>query len=258
MATADAVREAGATTGGSTGRRIFLVWQNPQTRHFAPVGALTHADDGSFIFRYIERARHVEGFRPLVAFPSLDRIYRSESLPAFFENRFMSSRRPEYRGWVQALDLDADLATPFEVLARTGGGRATDTFNLVAEPEIGPTGDAILVFLAHGVRYVDGAEERITHLHAGDQLFLRPEVTNPVNARALFIDAEREAPVGYVPDWMLDCVHDLREGDPGLRVTVEQVNGPDSPHHLRLLCRLEAHLPPGYRPFNAPDFEYIA
>jgi hypothetical protein len=63
---------------------------------------------------------------------------------------------------------------------------------------------------------------------------------------------------GYVPDWMLDCVYDLADHDPSLRVTVEQVNGPESPQHLRLLCRLQAHLSGRYRPFSTPDFDYIS
>jgi hypothetical protein len=245
---------------GATGavRRLFLVWQNPQTRRFAPVGVLERQPEGSFLFRYIRQALETPGFRPLVAFPELNGAYRSEGLPAFFENRIMSSRRPDFSEWVEALDLDPDTAGPMELLARAGGSRATDTFNLVAEPEVDASGRATLLFLAHGVRHLDGATNRIERLSAGDELHLRLEPTNPMNERALLVDDQGGEPVGYVPDWMLECVHDLLAADSNARVSVEHVNGPAAPNHLRLLCRLEAVLPSGYRPFTGPQYDYLS
>ena len=37
---------------------------------------------------------------------------------------------------------------------------------------------------------------------------------------------------------MLDEVHKHRQGAAPVRVFVERINGPDTPAHLRLLCRL--------------------
>ncbi|HEU4346846.1 MAG TPA: HipA N-terminal domain-containing protein, partial [Actinoplanes sp.] len=109
-------------------RRLFLIWQNPSTRKFAQVGALVQMDDGTYTFRYLRRAIDLPEFHPLASFPDLHRIYRSTELPPFFGNRVMSARRPDFAEHVRAMSLDIADATPFEVLARTGGGRATDTF----------------------------------------------------------------------------------------------------------------------------------
>ncbi len=239
------------------GRRLFLVWQNPETRRFVPVGALTRDSGGAFVFRYIRRSQQVPGFRPLPSFPRLDGVYRSADLPPFFDNRVMSAHRPDYPDYVRALSLDLADATPFEMLARTGGIRATDTFHVVADPEVGPDGHVLTRFLAHGVRHLSGAAERIARLSPGDALRLRPAPDNPYNQRALLIDAEASVPVGYVPDWMLDFVHDLVAADPGYRLIVERANGPETPMHLRLLCRLEADRPAGYRPFDNAEFDYV-
>lgn len=238
-------------------RRLLLVWQDPDTRRFAPVGALVQ-QDGVFVFRYIRRALREPAFRPLVSFPVLDRVYRSTDLPPFFANRVMSPRRPDYPQFIRALDLSVGDAPPFEMLARTGGSRVTDTFHVVAEPHPDADGRVRTLFLAHGIRHVPGALERIAQLSSGDALALRPEPDNEHNALALMLDAEPGHAVGYVPDWMLDVVRDLTDADPDHKVTVELVNGPATPPHLRLLCRLEARpVRTGETPHD-PDFDYIA
>jgi hypothetical protein len=112
-------------------------------------------------------------------------------------------------------------------------------------------------FLASGVRWVPGASERIARLAGGAALRVRPEPTNPENPQALLIDAAADEPVGYVPDWMLDVVHRLVEADPAYELVAERTSGPDTPSHLRLLCRLRAHLPSGASLFADPDFEYV-
>lgn len=242
----------------SATRRLLLIWQDPETRAFAPVGALTlDPDDGSFVFRYIRRAERETAFRPLASFPDLRQVYRFADLPPFFDNRVMSPRRPDYPAYVRALDLSVGNAPPFEVLARTGGSRVTDTFHVVAEPTQDAKGRVRTVFLAHGVRHIAGAGDRIDRLSAGDPLALRSEPDNEHNALALLIDSEPDQPVGYVPDWMLDIVRRLAHVDRGHRLTVELANGPETPPHLRLLCRLEAAADLGATAPHDPDFDYI-
>lgn len=237
--------------------RLLLVWQDPVTRSFDPVGALVRELDGSFVFRYIRRAERLATFHPLASFPRLDGVYRFADLPPFFENRVMSPRRPDYPAYVRALSLSIEDAPPFEMLARTGGSRATDTFHVVAEPTPDADGRVRTLFLAHGVRHIDGANERIARLRPGDPLHLRAEPGNVNNPRALLIDAGANLAVGYVPNWMLDIVHDLADADPDHRLTVELANGPETPPHLRLLCRLEAQFAPDTRPPADPDFDYV-
>lgn len=238
-------------------RRLFLVWQDPSTRAFTPVGALEARADGTFAYRYLRAARQLRNFRPLASFPRFDRLYRSADLPPFFENRVMSRRRPDFADYVRALRLDVEGATPFEVLARTGGDRATDTFHVVAEPEVDPTGHTVTRFLASGIRHIPGARQRVAELSVGDALRLRRDPDNSWNDRALLIDVAAGVPVGYVPDWMLGFVGDLIEADPTHRVLVEQAASVDVPSHLQLLCRLEASLPKTYRPFSGDDFDYV-
>lgn len=220
-------------------RRLLVVWQDPASRRFIRVGRLDELEDGRYAFRYLAEAR-TEDFSPLVQFPDLDALYVSDSLPAFFSNRVMSRQRASYGDFREWLGLTVEgQDTPIEVLARTGGPRATDTFHIV--DDLRQLGDRrVSRFFASGVRHLKGADEQLAKMEAGHRLCLRTEPDNPANKRALLIDAEAGTPVGYVPDWLVNEVHDLRDSGYELDVVAERIN-PTAPAHLRLLCRLEAH-----------------
>jgi hypothetical protein len=114
-------------------RRMVLIWQHPTSRKFLKVGLLDKQADGTFVFRYLPGAGETDGFAPLMQFPDVNAEYRSGHLPAFFANRVMSSRRASYReflGWLGIRDGDD---VPIDILLRTGGPRATDTFHIAAE-----------------------------------------------------------------------------------------------------------------------------
>jgi len=233
-----------ASTVAATARRLFLIWQDPETRQLIKVGQLEELVDGHYVFTYLPGARH-DGFSPLVQYPEIDGWYPSTTLPAFFVNRVMSRSRPsygEFRHWIGLDNEGSD--TPFEVLVRTGGPRVTDTFHVVDDLTWTQGGRVVSRFLASGVRHVPGAAERLRGLAEGQRLGLRDEPENPVNPRAILIDVCSGEPVGFVPDWLVEDVHDLRECTDEFVVIAERVNI-DAPAHLRLLCRIEARLSDG-------------
>lgn len=224
-------------------RRLFLIWQNPDTRQFIRVGILTELVDGRYAFEYTDGANGND-FHPLVQFPDLNRTYVSDALPAFFVNRLMSKKRASYPAYLDAIGLDAaELATPMELLARTGGARATDTFHLVADFTADENGCIVGRFLASGVRHLDGAADALTHVRPGDLLKLRPDTANPVNKHAQLVCASTGDALGYVPDWLLGDLEELLQRACSYRVIAERVT-PDADPHLRLLCRIEAQVQP--------------
>lgn len=240
MTTTQLTTNRGSGQPATTGReRAFtVVWQHPTTRLFTRVGRLEARGDG-YEFRYDEQAAHVEGFEPFLAFPELARTYRSEDLFPFFSNRVLSPRRPDYPVYLERLGLQT--GDPIEILARSGGGRATDTVHLVPEPVLTPDGFVELRFLASGVRHADPDGTHLRAVSPGDVLAVRDDEDNDVNPLALLLDNTLGAPVGWVPDYLLDTVRGLRESY-DLEVIAEVVNSPDTPAHLRLLCHLRAHL----------------
>jgi len=67
---------------------------------------------------------------------------------------------------------------------------------------------------------------------------LAAEPGNPVNPLAIMVVGSG-TPIGWVPDLLAEDVHRLMR-TANVTVTVEHVNGPDAPWHLRLLARLRA------------------
>src|SRR4051812_48498241 len=117
---------------------LFVTWQDRVSRKIFPVGRLVRLLEpaGAYEFAYIAGAKEAEsaGFVPFLAFPSLAAVYRSHELPPFFANRIMPAGRPDYAKFVQRLALVPDAADPHTILARSGGVRATDCFEVFAEP----------------------------------------------------------------------------------------------------------------------------
>lgn len=241
-------------TQSNSVRRLWVTWQHPTTRLMHLVGCLESLPDGDWSFWYVKRALAARDFKPFAHFPDLGRRYWSHDIFPVFANRVMSPRRSDYGQFLTALDLTND-ATPFDILARSSGDRATDSIRLHPEPEYDhATTMTRCRFLVHGIRHVDGAAERIEGLKPGDRLTIRPEPTNPVNSRAMLLDVLSNQPVGYVPDLLLDYVYWLREYR-GVEARIERVNPPPAPVSLRLLCMIQGSLPPGPTPFMGPDFE---
>ena len=230
---------------------LYVAWRDPRSRLILPVARLLRTEDGTYEFAYVkgseEAAEH--GFESFLAFPDRYSVYRSDSLPPFFQNRVMQSSRPDYAEYVTALGLDPRVTEPFTLLASNDGRRATDQVEVFPELRVDADGRVHGRFLARGVRHIDGAEERIAKLSDGDRLFCVRDVQNGVNPHAIALRTEKQAIVGYCPEYLADELTQLLERDPGLLVTVERVNRPPAPRHHRLLLSLEAQAPgyPGLR-----------
>lgn len=144
----------------------------------------------------------------------------------------MHPMRPDRPEALERLGLSPD-ASPFEVLSISGGGRTGDTYELTPLPEPGPVE---LHFLVHGIRHLTPAEQgRIDLLSAGQHLRLLEEPGNPVNERALLV-TDDGARLGYVPDPLLDYVHDIIRHKHSL--IVARINPAEAGLHLRLLVSL--------------------
>jgi hypothetical protein len=221
-------------------RSLLVIWQNPATRKFQKIGRLSHLVDGSYSFSYLDAGRRDPEFFPLDEYPEFDQVYVSTGLPAFFANRVMSADRPSYGVHLSWLGLDpGDDDIPMEVLARTGGGRATDTFHVVDVPVSSRQSGLTSRFFVSGVRHRPEAASLIESLRAGDELAVRSDSSNPANEHALLIDAKDGKAIGWIPDWLVDDVRAVHDHGGRVRVSVARVN-PDAPPHLQVMCLVES------------------
>ena len=243
-------------------RRLYATWRHPKGL-IHPVGILTRRvsdqSDGevSFRFVYLKSAEQLDGFRHLPGLPELHRVYESSRLFPVFRNRQMPRRRPDYADYVRELDLDV-TSDPFEVLARSEGRRATDRIEVFSYPERTPEGDIKTLFFARGIRHLDGAADAVSEVQPGDVLNLVDDPDNEINPRAMLMSNRTGQTVGWVPNYLVDMIHELRDSfEIDIEITAAHVNPETTPPHMRLLCRLLAPWPDGYEPLSAPEFQPI-
>lgn len=249
--------------------RLVVAWQHPVERSISPIGLLTH-DASAYRFTYIRNVLQVKDFRPLLGFADLHRGYCSPELFPLFAQRAMDPRRPDYQRYVGRLGLEGEPG-PWEQIARSQGRRQGDTLQLLPEPAL--VGNALTgLFLVHGMRYahleprlLDGHPVSVTRdqvgsvlaeLKPGDRLRLARDSGNPVNPLALMVLGS-SVPVGWVPDLLVDDLRTLLDRA-DVSVTVEHVNGPDAPWHLRLLARMRVAPADGYRFFAGEKWTPLA
>lgn len=89
---------------------------------------------------------------------------------------------------------------------------------------------------------------RLDLLKEGDELRLLANADNTVNPRAIHIADGGGIPVGWVPDLLLDYIHELAASN-SYNLRVQHINGPGVPSHLRLLVRVSGYVPTGFEPF---------
>jgi hypothetical protein len=251
-------------------KSVFLAWQDPASRRWLPIGRLVHdSTTGAYQFAYTkgaETAAKEYAFQPLASFPQLDRSYESNTLFPLFANRMPSPTRSDYDDYVTWLNLPKHDREPIAVLARMGGRRATDSFEIFPCPEGEEEKEYRIHFFAHGLRHMSpGSIERISRLKEGEPLLLLRDFQNPHDGDALLLRTDTAAPecpypdlVGYCPRYLVEDALKLLESCPSsLRVRVERINLPPAPLQLRLLCEMTGCWPNGFRPFAGPMYQLL-
>lgn len=236
-------------------RKLFLTWQHKESRKWFPIGQLTF-DDEVYRFFYIKgaiEAQEAAGFQPLVSFPDFREVYESDELFPMFANRVMPSSRPEYQQTIEYLSLAEDLNDPLAFLARSGGAKVTDNFEVFCYPKI-ESGKFHLHFFAHGLRYLPPCSiERIGQMHREDRILLAHDFQNPFESDALVLRTQDNYIVGFCPSYLLDDMNQVRRKE-NIEVCVERVNNEDAPLQFRLMCRLIFSTTESYKPFSSGNY----
>lgn len=234
-------------------KRLFLTWQDKESRQWYPVGELRF-DGTVYTFFYIAGAREAKAeanFQPLVSFPDLNEVYESTELFPMFSNRVMPRSRPDYQQIIKFLALPESSNDPLAFLAITGGAKVTDQFEIFCFPELNVEGEYQLNFFAHGLRYLPQESiERIAMMHKDDEIFVALDLQNKFERNALQLHTRDNHIVGYCPSYLLDDVNEYVRGEFKVEVSVERVNDASSPLQFRLLCRIVFPQTAHHRPFT--------
>nr|VFJ94520.1 MAG: hypothetical protein BECKLFY1418B_GA0070995_105914 [Candidatus Kentron sp. LFY]VFJ98581.1 MAG: hypothetical protein BECKLFY1418A_GA0070994_108510 [Candidatus Kentron sp. LFY] len=236
---------------------LYLAAQHPDTRRWYTVGRLTR-ENGHYLFGYTQGAIKFPDFGYLGRMKDMSRIYYSTQLFPTFANRLLNKSRPEYPDYLAWMGLN-ETASDMELLARSGGQRATDWFCVYPEVEPNKQGEAVLYFFSHGVRHLDSTgQEAIRHLKTGDPLQSIAEDDNPHDPRALLLETAQSVPVGYCPRYLNRGLRSIQDRDRTLlRVEVERAN-PDAPLQFQLLCKAVFALPEGLDLYATEEHQPLA
>ena len=240
---------------------LFLAWQDYESRVWFPIGRLTF-DGAKYQFVYIKGAKNAEqqcGFQPLISFPQWDKVYYSNHLFPIFANRLMSRSRPEYKNFVERLNVPLDKDDPMVLLARSEGRRETDSLTVFPYPELDEEGKYELHFFAHGLRYLPkSAIARIEQFQVGDKLWLAHELQNEYDAKALTLNTQDHYIVGYCPRYLLSNVLNvLMESPQSVDVRVDRINRSPTPLRFRLLCKMTCSVLNEIQPFSQEEYQTI-
>jgi hypothetical protein len=237
---------------------LYLAWRRPDHRWW-PVGRLSR-EGSEYVFIYTQGARSAgeAGFRPLSSFPDFDQIYVATQLFPMFRNRLPPQSRPDYEDFIEWLDLERGEADPLVVLARSGGERETDMFEVFPIPEQNAEGRYRPTFFVHGLRHRGPfAEQEARRLRPGDALALEAEPAHDQRVLRVHTVA-RGVHIGFVPRYLCRDVYALQSAaGEQAQARVQRVNPPPAPAQFRVLCSLDSPWPQGFRPFTSPDFEAI-
>jgi hypothetical protein len=238
--------------------KLFIAWQNPETREWRPVGQLTRPGN-RYRFVYTKGAERAKDFIPFGRMEDLYTIYESGELFPLFANRLLPKRRPEYREYLEWLNIPSGEDEPLALLARTGGIRGTDSLMVFGCPEAVDR-RYLVHFFCHGISHLPQEALRIIEkLEVGTRLYLMLDVQNDFDRMAVALRTEQpKMIVGYVPRYFARDFSKLAEGVTRETVTVvvESINL-QAPIQLRLLCKISADWPKGFRPCSGTDFQPI-
>ncbi|WP_029151776.1 HIRAN domain-containing protein [Methylovulum miyakonense] len=235
---------------------LYIAWQDPKSRLWHTVGRLSRERD-LYTFAYTQGALASPHFKYLGRMRDVYKTYYSQELFPLFANRILNSSRPEYPDYVRWLAMNPDKENdPMQLLARSGGERATDELYVYTHPETNDQGELELFFLSNGLRHLDPASlQRIGQLQMGDSLALRREAENEHDRFALVIETDEPIKVGYCPRYLNRDLCQIMENTT-IKLTVERLNH-DAPIQFRLLCKALFKLPPGFTLFGDDEYQLL-
>jgi hypothetical protein len=238
-------------------KQLVVSWQTDKCWY--PIGKVDY-NKQSFRFFYLKGAQSAFEechFQPLIAFPDFNHVYESVEIFPWLDNRILSHKRPEFKRYLQWLQLDFENADEFAILAKSGGRRATDTFELFAIPTLSTNSCFQMEFFLTGISALSKAsKKRIAQLHLDEPLFLRQDCQNAADEMAF--KTQDQILVGFCPKYfsslLSESIHHKREA---VIAKVQKVNPVPAPMEFRLLCQVEVQLPKGKNPFSKEIYEPI-
>lgn len=234
---------------------VYIIWQDQYSKLWHPVAKLTR-ENGLFRLNYTKGAVSSSNFIPFPKMDDLGKVYESNELFPFFQNRILPKSRPEFRSLISWLDMTIENFDPLEYLGVTGGVRKTDNYRILKLPEL-KNGKYVYDFLISGIHYIDDfSKNRVLKLKEGSELEFFFEDDNPVDKNAIALkDKETGAFIGYCPRYLVNDFRKLIGDNSNKKATfkVKKINS-DAPASYRVVCRFESADVDEYKPLMFEEY----
>lgn len=230
--------------------KLYINWQDQDTRRWYTVGRLSY-EQNRYQFLYTKGALNAaqHGFIPFGSLKDTNKEYISDELFPLFSNRILAKSRPEYAEYLQWMDIGEEEPNPLTILARSGGGRATDNLQVYPAPEKTADGSYITYFFVNGIRHLPKESiGLIEAMQSGQKLFPMHDFANRYDNNALSLRTDDPAfMIGYCPRYLSPDLKQLTEFSPdGINIMVKRVNL-QAPIQMRVLCKFESTWPEAFQ-----------
>lgn len=232
--------------------KLYVAWQDEATRTWHTIARLTR-DSGGYELIFTQGASRLGDLPERLFKMQLKYRYRFETLINVFRNKIPSRNRPDFEKMARWLNLSGS-EDEFALLSKFGLIPGSDALLVYPEPKV-IGGNYELEFFVHGIRHMHpDVLKWCDDLETGGRLLPVLDVQNPVDQYAVALRSDANTIfVGYVPTFYAGDLKRILSNEAlcaAAKMTVVR-NNKDAPIQLRLLCRFESPVPPGFQPLDS-------
>lgn len=238
-------------------RVLYIAWKDVIKQKWITIGRLCF-NNNKYIFCFTRGALEAPECTDLFGnLLNLYSLYVGDILPPLFQNRILNSRRPEFKTFLEWLDLDENY-DPLDILALTEGKRNTDSLEIFPLPQVIDNYIHINFFI-HGLSHISKwAEGNLTKLHIGQRLLCMHDIQNGVDPSAIMLRTEHPSTlVGFSPRYLAkDFLKLLTYKQSLFDIKIKKINI-EAPPAYQILCKMQAECPPDFKIFHDEQFKPI-
>lgn len=222
-------------------KKLSLLWQNGNTRHWYHVGNLEFTPQ-EFIFTYETEAdrRGVkealkDGYKLHPAFQNLHEVYRANRMFNSFARRLPNFKRKDIREKYERLGL-SDETDMYDLFLVTGGKLAGDDYEFVKPIEI-KDDEFLFDFYVRGHRHY---QEDSYSISENDQITFESDDSNQYDTEAVKVLCNGEC-IGYVPAYYSKFVKRVLSEGAFEKIEVTHFDS-DEPSRFRICIQVKGSM----------------
>lgn len=190
---------------------IYLVWKDTKTRRQYVVAQLSKNGQYEFSYGFEVQEAIKNGFKLLISFEDIDKVYKSDILFPVFSSRLPDKKRKGIEDILSKYSLEE--YDEYKLLKRSGARLPIDNLEFI-DPIIDENNGNVkrMFYLAVPRHYLgcDGEDcAKSVNLDLGESLQLVLESENKYDSNAIKIINSKDVHLGYIPRYYSEGVAEL-------------------------------------------------